>query len=130
MRQFLSASLKDWGISRRTLRLINSFFLEKSSTLEPKAVLRSMYDIFGDLTFTCPTLYFAEKFAAKSNHTSYFYYYNHNQASQQNSQNRSLGDELPYVFGYPLRFPHKYSGLDIDFSKKLMNIWATFIRTG
>ena len=86
-----------------------------------------MYDIFGDLTFTCPTLYFTEKFAAKPNHTAYFYYYNHN-ADQ--TQSLTSSDELPYVFGYPLRFPHKYSGLDIDLSKKIMNIWATFIRTG
>ena len=42
----------------------------------------------------------------------------------------TLHEEISLVFGHPLRFPHRYSGADIDTSKKLMHIWSTFARTG
>jgi len=130
-KELLGSSLKDWGLSKSTLKLMNSFFLEKTKSVDPKVILKALHDVFGDLAFTCPAVYFSEKFAEK-NRTSYFYYYSH----QSKASNRDdwMGsthfDELPYVFGLPLRYSGRYSGTDIDFSKRIMNIWATFARDG
>lgn len=110
---------------------MNSFFLEKTKSIEPKVILKAMHDVFGDLAFTCPAVYFSEKFAEK-NKTVYYYYYTHRSPSFKRSDwmGATHYDEVPFVFGYPLRYPHKYSGIDIDFSKRIMNIWATFAKTG
>ena len=138
VRQFLAASLKDWGISRRTLRLINSFFLERSTTLEPRTLMKAMHDIFGDLTFSCPSFYFAERIASFSSQKSssssssssstnssfplstYYYQFN-----RDNSKDVTL-----FVFGHPLRYANDYSGNDIDLSKRIMQFWANFARQG
>lgn len=40
------------------------------------------------------------------------------------------GDEYLFVFGYPLRYPFKFSGDDIEMSKRMMASWSHFARTG
>jgi len=72
----------------------------------------------------------SEKFAEK-NRTSYFYFFTHrSNAARGDWFGTTHADELPYVFGHPLRYPYKYSGADIDFSKVIMLIWTTFAKTG
>lgn len=98
-----------------------------------------MQDIFGDLTFTCPVWHFAERFALASSssgntsgrskidkQSAYFYYFNHTQSMS----NGTGSDELVYTFGHPLRFPDRYTGAEIDLSKRTMSVWASFTRTG
>lgn len=113
VRQFLSASHKDWATSRRALRLINSFFLgEKIQRgLAGQCEQGRARTIRRPSLFTCPTLYFADRLASRANHHSSYYF------------TKGI-DELP------LRFANRFTGSKIGLGKRILHTWGHFIRTG
>lgn len=133
-KQLLSDSLKDFGFSKNTLQLMGTFFYEKLKipNTDPKIMVRSLIEVFTDFAFVCPSVYFSEKFSQKNNRTSYYYYFTHRSSSFKRNEwfGASHFDEIPFVFGHPLRYPNKYTGTDIDLSKVIMLIWTTFAKTG
>ena len=40
------------------------------------------------------------------------------------------GDEYAFVFGYPIRYPEKYSTDDVNLSHRMINIWSDFAKNG
>lgn len=132
--ELIETALRDWELPSSTWRTLASLFL---TNLPPHKILHAMHSIVGDLAITCPSAYFAEKFASHSNHSSYYYYFTHLPSSEGSSGRRRddwLGathqDEVKFVFGHPIRFPQQYSEKDVAFSKAIMRIWITFAKTG
>lgn len=39
-------------------------------------------------------------------------------------------DEIQFAFGMPLRFPEEFTPDEVELSKKMMDIWITFIKEG
>uniref|UniRef100_G3MRP9 Carboxylic ester hydrolase n=1 Tax=Amblyomma maculatum TaxID=34609 RepID=G3MRP9_AMBMU len=88
----------------------------------------------GDAFLRCPEVFFGEKL---SKHESRVYYYNMvYHTSSRKHFDAWLGmthfDDVQYVFGVPLRDcpPRRYSQADAEFSRKVINIWTTFSKTG
>jgi len=101
---------------------------EKDST--PNNIER-LTDALGDLTITCPTVYFADQFLAK-NKTVYMYLFSHRPKSSKNGHWLGVAhyEEVPFVFGYPLKKPELYSREDVILSERIMKIWSHFAKTG
>lgn len=39
-------------------------------------------------------------------------------------------DDVPYIFGEPLRYPERFSLEDISITKMMMNLITSFVKTG
>lgn len=104
----------DWEDPEDSARTINSF--DKS---------------VGDYYFTCNVNNFAKAYA-KSGQTIYMYYYTHR--SSQNPWPKWMGvmhgDEISYVFGEPLNPNIPYLQKERNLSKKIMQYWTNFAKTG
>jgi len=88
-------------------------------------------DVVGDYYFTCPTNHFAQKFA---DHGMTVYYYHFTQRSSTSPWGQWMGvvhaDELDYVFGHPLNASRRYTDAERDLSRRVMNYFTTFAKTG
>ncbi|KAI9554499.1 hypothetical protein GHT06_019772 [Daphnia sinensis] len=88
-------------------------------------------DVVGDYYFTCPTNYFAQKFAE---HGTNVYYYHFTQRSSTNPWGQWMGvmhaDEVEYVFGHPLNMSRDYTASERELSRRVMKYFATFAKTG
>ncbi|KAK8783034.1 hypothetical protein V5799_015625 [Amblyomma americanum] len=130
------------------------YFFLKSFSFAPDFVVRAVYNLYvgalgendygqlrselgnaiGDAFLRCPEVFFGEKLSKNGSHV---YYYNmvHRSATTKRLDSW-LGmthfEDVQYVFGMPLRDcpAGRYSQADREFSRQVMNIWATFSKTG
>ena len=98
---------------------------------EPESWLNRLIEILGDVSFVCPSNILIDEMSSLGK-TVYVYEFDHRRKSSPWGQwfGSSLHDEIPFVFGHPLRFPDRYEGRDIDLSKRMMQTWATFAKSG
>jgi carboxylesterase type B len=40
------------------------------------------------------------------------------------------GDEIEYVFGFPVKRPQFYTVDEIDFAEDILDFWTNFVKTG
>lgn len=111
-----------------TQRLFKDLLNETDSSLW----LDRLVQILGDVSFVCPANILMDELVSLSGKSVYSYEYTHRPSTSPWGQwmGCTLHDEIAFVFGHPLRFPDKYSGADIEVSKRMMRTWATFARTG
>ncbi len=93
--------------------------------------IRRLAGVLGDYLLVCPTIFLADEMIAR-NKTVYMYLFDHRPKSSK--FNEWMGvihyEEVPFVFGYPLRKPKLYNEQDIEFSKRIMKIWSHFAKYG
>ena len=111
--------------------LVNRQFSQISNSSDSKVYLNKLISLLGDMSFVCPVNELAYELASIGKNV-YMYQYNHRSPDSPWGSwfGSTLHDEIPLVFGQPLRYPLKYSGKDIDISKRLMKTWSHFARTG
>lgn len=85
----------------------------------------------GDYQFTCNVNEFAHRYAETGN-SVYMYLFTHrSQGNPWPSWTGVMhGDEINYVFGEPLDPAKNYHSQEIELSKRMMNYWANFAKTG
>ena len=87
--------------------------------------------MIGDYHFTCNVNEFAYYYAANDNNV-FMYYFTHR--SSQNLWPKWMGtlhgDEISFVFGQPLNPNYAYTEDEVELSRRMMNYWANFARTG
>lgn len=111
---------------------MSQFFLASASTTKDQSkIIKATHDIIGDSGFVCPAVVFSE-LLSEYNVTVYHYLMN---GRPSNSQwNAWMGtthlDEVPFIFGSPLRYPHQYTTDEVTFSRNLIDIWTHFAKTG
>ncbi|KAK3096170.1 hypothetical protein FSP39_024002 [Pinctada imbricata] len=88
-------------------------------------------DSIGDLNFVCPTVNFAEYYA-RENLDVYFYEFNHEYTTNPWPDWMGVmhGDEIMFVFGEPLNNSKGYTHEERKLSKKMMEFWSNFAKTG
>ena len=118
-------------ISFLTGKLFANLSDAKSSARNP--YLDKMIEVLGDVSFVCPSKIIADEMAALGKNV-HSYVFTHALTRTKDKWGDWFGvtlhDEIPLVFGHPLRNPLKYSGKDIEMSKRMMRTWAHFARTG
>lgn len=129
--------------------LVTDMFLAWTKEKDSVTIRSALAHMIGDSTFTCPATLFANLVSPsgplpsqslalsniKSSPSSskvYFYVFDH--SSSISPWDKWMGvlhfDEVPFVFGHPVRYPHVYSRSEISFSKLIMNYWVNFAKTG
>ncbi|XP_064601188.1 pyrethroid hydrolase Ces2e-like [Liolophura sinensis] len=103
--------------------------------------LKSFIDILGDFYFTAPSIFFADHHA-KSNSNTYMYRFTLNPSLRSlvydppeypGKVGADHGDELPFVFGYPLLeegLTPDASQVDKELSYDMIRYWTNFARFG
>lgn len=85
----------------------------------------------GDSQFICPLNHFAHTYAM-AGESVYMYYLTQRYASNPWPDWMGVlhGDEIMYMFGEALKPGHNYSQADKDLSRKMMDYWTNFAKTG
>ena len=111
--------------------LTDKLFRALKNQTDPSIWLNKLIEVLGDMSFICPMNQLADQLTQLSKDV-YLYLYTHESPNSPWGSwfGATLHDEVPLVFGTPLRYPLKYSGKDIDMSKRLMHIWTHFAKTG
>ncbi|GIX92920.1 acetylcholinesterase-1 [Caerostris darwini] len=94
---------------------------------DSKEIVKTVSYVFGNYVFNCAMMYLAEKMD-----NAHMYHISHR--SQKSRVAEWVGathyDEVPYVFGVPLRDSNNYSAEDAKFSEELMKRWVSFAYNG
>ncbi|KAK9512929.1 hypothetical protein O3M35_001234 [Rhynocoris fuscipes] len=85
----------------------------------------------GDYQFTCNVNEFAHTYAESGNNV-YMYLFTHRSVNNPWPSWTGVmhGDEINYIFGEPLDPAKNYQPQEIELSKRMMNFWANFAKTG
>lgn len=106
----------------------NTYFSHEMMTSDQ--LKEAIFHSYGDLYVYCSTHYFSQKL--QQNRKIYLY-------SLESKATKPVykgctgichGEELPYVFGLPLLHPLKYSDSDRQVSRRIINMWSDFAKTG
>lgn len=113
------------------IQILANSFIDGPERDSPKNNIERLARALGDFIINCPTFYLADEMVAR-NKTVYMYLFNHRPKTSKLGE--WLGvvhyEEVPYLFGYPLRNPELNSKQDIIFSERMMKIWSHFAKTG
>ncbi|XP_072048816.1 cholinesterase-like [Amphiura filiformis] len=109
-----------------------AFQYRPRKTPNNQSLLRDAIDLAaGDFDFNCPTVELANAYAREGNQVYYYRFEERPSNSPFPEWMGALhGDEIPYIFGIPFDTSFGYSHNERALSRKLMNFWANFARTG
>ncbi|XP_074599285.1 acetylcholinesterase-like isoform X2 [Brevipalpus obovatus] len=118
-------------LSPRVASLVFSQFLPIDESTPPAKTRQMLSDFIGDSTFTCPLTFFAQLFQ-KNENRAYFYIFDHHPSNSPWPEWMGIlhFDEVQFIFGVPLRYPHLYTPQEVEFSKRLMRTWVSFAKNG
>lgn len=110
--------------------LINRQFSDLNTSSSGE-YLSKLISVMSDMSFVCPVNELADLLTSIDK-TVYMYQFNYRSPVSPWASwfGSTLHDEIPLIFGLPVRYPLKYSGQDIDLSKRMMKTWSHFARTG
>ena len=99
----------DSGLNENQATSIATLLIRGQPTDTPTKWAQTVADLFSDIMFVCPTYEFAHKLETY-NITTYMYLFGHR------AQNAEWGewmtvthhDEISFIMGYPLRYPHLF----------------------
>lgn len=133
LKEFLITNLSaEFSIDHQTALLFTNVFFnrgpENDSTLN---LVKRLYKVIGDLAFVCPVVAFAEGLASRGKSVyQYEFGYRSSISPWGKWMGVTHGDEYIFTFGHPLRYPDRYSQDDIVMSRRMIEIWSTFAKTG
>ncbi|XP_015216407.1 cholinesterase [Lepisosteus oculatus] len=87
--------------------------------------------IVGDYNFVCPLLAFTQKYVEFGN-KAFLYFFDHRstRVAWPDWMGVIHGYEIEFVFGLPLNRSLGYTGAEEALSRRVMNYWANFAKTG
>lgn len=111
-------------------QVVSGFYLKDVGDTDSSAITKAVYDSYGDNVISCPTVLFAEKFSKGGE--AFFYQFNHRPSNTKWGKWMGVThfEEVPFVFGDPIRNSTYYTAEERIFSRAIMRRWATFARTG
>ena len=133
LKDFLINNLSsEFSIDYQTAILFTNVFFnrgpENDTTLN---LVKRLYQVVGDLAFVCPVVAFADAMASRGKNVyQYEFGYRSSVSPWGKWMGVTHGDEYIFTFGHPLRYPDRYSQDDITMSRRMIEIWTTFARTG
>nr|XP_033772524.1 cholinesterase-like [Geotrypetes seraphini] len=98
---------------------------------DPKKNRDALGHLFGDEYFLCPLVSMVQRFAERGLKT-FMYRFDHrfSQLAWPEWMGVIHSGEIPFIFGEPLDGKHNYSDAEQELSRKVMNAFANFARTG
>ncbi|KAF8763226.1 Acetylcholinesterase-1 like protein [Argiope bruennichi] len=95
------------------------------------ALKRQVYTASGDTSLLCTNLYFAESYADRNNDV-YYYFFTHRPSNTPWAYWMGVAhfEDVQFVFGRPIRKPYLYEPIEVELSKKMIEIWANFAKNG
>jgi carboxylesterase type B len=123
---------KEFNIDQTTANLFANIFFSSGPTEDSTTnLIKRLYEVIGGLAFTCPVAMFAEGLTARGvNVYEYEFGYRSSASPWGSWMGVTHGDEYIFTFGHPLRYPNKYSAQDSEVSKRMIETWTHFARTG
>ena len=129
--------LFDWyltekvGIQASVAPIISSSMIIGESVDTPLNNINRVTKALGDNSITCPTIFMADELTVR-NKTVYMYLFDHKAKATKFGEWQGIShyEEVPFVFGYPLRKSKFYDTQDIEMSRRIMKIWSHFAKTG
>lgn len=111
--------------------IVNRLFSSIQNSTDPRVWLDRLIEILGDVSFVCPSNILIDELSSLGKPV-YVYQLTQEPTGSPWAEwfGSTLHDEIPFVFGHPLRYPLRYSGKDIDLSKRIMQTWSHFAKTG
>lgn len=113
---------------------VNAAFSDLQS-VDNTSLVKCMADFTGNNMFVCPTITYADQVAqSKLLDPESIHLFVFNGRSEYNLLPKWYGtihnEEVPIMFGYPLRYPNSFSTASISLSRLLMNTVAIFAKSG
>ncbi|GBM95845.1 Acetylcholinesterase-1 [Araneus ventricosus] len=107
------------------------FYLKDVPDDDYDLIRKQVHTAYGDTIITCPTVYFAEKYAERNNDV-YFYFFNHRPSNTPWAEWLGVAhfEEVQFVFGRPVRVPEDYNTAEVALSAQVMKLWANFAKDG
>ncbi|XP_040062017.2 acetylcholinesterase-1 [Ixodes scapularis] len=114
--------------SRETLA--NFYFANKSDS-DPISVRATLAQAIGDIFVNCPVMFLAESYGDRPM-KAFLYKFSHRPSFSRWPAwyGTTHYDDVPFLFGVPLRHPDRFSSKDVAVSKMLVNTVITFATTG
>lgn len=102
-----------------------------ANTSDPGSVRASLAQAFGDMFVNCPALFFAQSYGDRPM-KAFMYKFSHRPSFSRWPPwyGTTHFDDVPFLFGVPLRHPDRFSSKDVLVSKILVNAVITFAITG
>ncbi|XP_067119172.1 acetylcholinesterase-like [Centruroides vittatus] len=94
-------------------------------------VLKQTIQAIGDGIFTCPIFHFSEKYS-KNNRKVFHYIFNHTRIKSPIKKWMGVPhfEDVYFVFGEPLVRVKDYEPEEMKFSKRIIELWTSFAKTG
>lgn len=134
--EFIKAISYNWWLgvlSEQQIHSIVDFYMSAVAEDHFQAVRQAMVDLIGDSLFVCPSVYLADALS-QINGSKVFYYQFTHVKHFDNHWGEWMGsphfDDVQYVFGHPLRYPHKYSEQELQLSLNIIRSWTSFAWNG
>lgn len=113
---------------------VSSIIYEYTEWLDPDDAIKNrdaVDKMVGDYSFTCPCTEMAHRYSL-SGCNVYYYYFNHRSSYSPWPKWMGVlhGDEINFIFGEPLEPKYGYSPQEVELSRRMMNYWANFAKTG
>ncbi|XP_022702743.1 cholinesterase 1-like isoform X3 [Varroa jacobsoni] len=107
------------------------YFGRLSTSSSPDDIRDGLAQAFGDIFVTCPARIFAESYGDRPMN-AFLYKFTHRPLFSTNPPSARVTsfDDVPYIFGEPLRYPERFSLEDISITKMMMNLITSFVKTG
>ena len=96
----------------------------------PTDIRQQLSTVIGDFLFKCPVIKMADSLSEWPNVTVHMYYFTERSGNWPEWIGSSHFEEVQFVFGYPLRYPHMYSVKQQEFTRRLIKTWTEFARNG
>ena len=101
---------------------------------DPKEVWSRIIKVIGDFIFTCPDYLFINEFSSLKDHSVYYYHFKPKPSfspwSPRWAHGAVHGDEIAFVFGYPLLARKFYTQKEAELSRKIIKYWTDFAKKG
>lgn len=112
--------------------LVFNTFLSLDEKPTSNQIRKTLSNFIADSSFVCPAIIFAQLFEETGKRKSYFYEFDHRPSNSPWPEWMGVlhFDEVPFVFGAPLRYSELYTPEEVELSKRIMQTWTTFAKQG
>ncbi|UYV70101.1 K02A2.6-like [Cordylochernes scorpioides] len=110
---------------------IADYYLKDIAANDSRALVKAIYNAMGDYFITCPLVYTAEIYA-KTYASVYFHYMTYRNFNSRWPEwyGTAHFDEVPFVFGLPLRDRNNYTDPERQLAVNILVSWVTFAKYG
>ncbi|KAK8775953.1 hypothetical protein V5799_030703 [Amblyomma americanum] len=110
---------------------VAEFYFGNSSDDSAGSVRTALAQALGDIFVNCPAVFFAESYGDRPM-KAFFYKFSYRPTFSRWPAwfGSTHFDDVPFLFGVPLRHPERFSSKDVAVSRIMVNTLTSFVRTG